>query len=207
MSVLVIFGSRTALEVAEAASLGHPNRFADILVRYFEEPEFSDSIAPALESKYKRVFYHAGVADIATKHKIVTACKTRDWIPFSVIHPTAVVAASASIGSGCFVGPLAVVSSHAKLGDHVIVHIHASIGHDSILGEYSSVLPGARVSGNVKVGCRVLVGSNAFLNAGIAIGDDSQIDALTYVARDLPSAMIQSVRTPQPIPRLKKDNR
>ncbi|MCU0718054.1 MAG: hypothetical protein MUC83_00005, partial [Pirellula sp.] len=134
MSVLVIFGSRTALEVAEAASLGYPDQFADILVRYFEEPEFSNSLAPALESKYKRVFYHAGVADVATKSKIVAACKARDWNPFSVIHPTAVVAATASIGSGSFIGPLAVVSSHAKLGEHVIVHIHASIGHDATVG-------------------------------------------------------------------------
>lgn len=206
MSLLVIFGSRTALEVAEAASLGHPDQFTEILVRYFEEPEFSNSLASALESKYKRIFFHAGVADVSTKHTIVSACKARGWEPFSVIHPSAVVAESASIGHGSFIGPLAVVSSHAKLGEHVIVHIHASIGHDASIGDYTSVLPGARVSGNVRIGQRALIGSNAFLNAGIEIGDDSQIDALTYVARDLGPRMIQSVRTSQPLPRIKKDH-
>lgn len=207
MPLLVIFGKRTALEVAEAANASHSREFEEILVQYFEQSAFSSTIAPELESKYDRIYFHAGVADVDTKQGIVKECLTRGWHPFSVIHPTAVISPSATIGGGSFIGPLAVVSSHAVVGSHVIVHIHASIGHDATIEEFSSILPGARVSGNVRVGKRVLIGSNAFLNAGVSIGDDSQVDALTYVARDLPSAMIQSVRTPQPIPRLKKDYR
>ncbi|MFN7842291.1 MAG: DapH/DapD/GlmU-related protein [Pirellula sp.] len=205
MAVLIIFGSRTALEVAEAAESCDSNSFDDVLVRFFAEPEFSDSIAPELESKYSKVYFHAGVADVAAKQEIVSACVARNWIPHSILHPTAVVSRDAKIGKGVFVGPLAVVSTQATVEDYAIIHIHASIGHDSIVGEYTSILPGARVSGNVRIGKRVLVGSNAFLNAGISIGDDSQIDALTYVARNLLPSMLCSVRIARPVPRLKKE--
>lgn len=206
MPLLVIFGSRTALEVAEAATASHSREFDSILVHYFEQSAFSSTLAPELESKYDRIYFHAGVADVDTKQGIVDACRKRGWLPFSVIHPTAVISPSATIGGGSFIGALAVISSHTVIGNHVIVHIHASIGHDATIDEFSSILPGARVSGNVRVGKRVLIGSNAFLNAGVSIGDDSQVDALTYVARDLPPSMIQSVRTSQPIPRLKREN-
>jgi UDP-3-O-[3-hydroxymyristoyl] glucosamine N-acyltransferase len=206
MSVLIIFGSRTALEVVEAAELGDRSLFDELVIRYFSEPEFSQSLAPELESKHTRIFFHAGVADVTAKQEIVSTCLARNWIPYSVIHPSAVVARNAKIGAGVFVGPLAVVSTNAVVEDYAIVHIHASIGHDAVIGEYSAILPGARVSGKVRVGKRVLVGSNAFLNAGVSVGDDSQVDALTYVARDVPPAMLCSVRLNRPVPRLKKDN-
>ncbi|AMV31853.1 UDP-N-acetylbacillosamine N-acetyltransferase [Pirellula sp. SH-Sr6A] len=202
MAGLVIFGNRTAVEVAEAAELGCKHLFDTILVRFFAEPEFSQSLAPELESQLGAVHYLAGVADVMAKLRIISACSARGWQPATVIHPSAVVASSAHIGDGVFIGPLAVISSHAQVAEHAIVHLHASIGHDAHVGAYSAVLPGARVSGNVRIGKRALIGSNAFLNAGISIGEDSQVDALTYVSRHLPPGMLVSTRSPRPVPRV-----
>lgn len=206
MPILVIFGNRTAIEVAEAAELGDRSQFSELLIRYFAEREFTQSLAPELESKHDRIYFHAGVADVFAKQEIVSLCVARNWIPYSVIHPTAVISRSAKIGVGVFVGPLAVVSANAIVEDFSIVHIHASVGHDSLIGEYSNILPGARISGNVRVGKRVLIGSNAFINAGVSLGDDCQVDALTYVARNVPASMLCSVRLTRPVPRLKKDH-
>lgn len=202
MACLVVFGNRTAVEIAEAAGLMGNPIFDTILVRFFAEPEFSQTLAPELESKFQNILFHAGVADVAAKQKIIAACSARDWTPATVIHPSAIISPSAEIGTGSFIGPLAVVSSCAKVADHSIIHIHASIGHDAEVGSMSAILPGARVSGNVRIGKRALIGSNAFLHAGISIGEDAQVDALTYVARDLEPGMLLSVRTPRPVPRV-----
>ena len=99
-------------------------------------------------------------------------------------------------------GPLAAVSSFAKVGKHAIVHIHSSVGHDVRVGDYSAILPGARLSGKAQLGQRVLVGSNSFIAASVDIGDDCQIDALTYVQHDLPTGHIASVRTKRPVRRV-----
>jgi UDP-3-O-[3-hydroxymyristoyl] glucosamine N-acyltransferase len=202
MGCLVVFGNRTAIEVAEAAQLGCSQQFDSIVVHFFAEPNFSQTLAPELEAQFKTVHYHVGVADVATKQKIVAACSARNWLPTSIIHPAAVVSPSAVLGAGVFLGPLATVSSHATIGDHALVHLQASIGHDAVIGAMSVILPGARVSGNVKIGKRVLIGSNAFVNQGISIGDDAQVDALTYVARDLESGMLISSRSARPVPRV-----
>ena len=202
VSRLVVFGNRTAQEVREAAELAFESRFESISTEYFEEEKFFKTLVPKYESSSAKVYYFAAVADIRVRQQIVRVCDQANWSPISIVHPSAVISRSAKIDSGVFIGPLAVVSSNATIGAHSIVHIHASVGHDATIGEGATILPGARISGNVRLGKHVLVGSNAFLNADIEIGDESHIDALTYVVRSVPEKMIVSVRASSPMRRV-----
>ncbi|HUP80240.1 MAG TPA: DapH/DapD/GlmU-related protein [Pirellula sp.] len=202
LPTLIVFGDKTANEVLEAAILGNQQSFGCMERVYFEESTFS----AVHESKHRtsslEVYYNIGVADVFVKQQINRCCKAIGWKPFTVVHPSAIISPSARIGEGVFVGPLAIVSTKAFVGDHCIVHLHASIGHDAQIGEYSAILPGARISGSVFVGDRVLIGSNAFVNAGVRIGHDCQVDALTYVSRDLADGHILSVRAKGPMKRV-----
>lgn len=199
---MLIFGSRTALEVQEAATVSCSDQYDSIELMWYDPADFRQRIEGDFASRFQAIDYLVGVADVQWKSQIVHACQAMGWQAKTVIHPTAVVSPSARLGNGVFIGPQAVVSAQASIGDHCLIHIHSSIGHDAQVGEWAVVLPGARVSGNVRLGNRVLVGSNAFINAGVCVGDDSQIDALTYVARDLPPRVLQSVRYPKPVPRV-----
>ncbi|MEM7558550.1 MAG: hypothetical protein AAF394_05465 [Planctomycetota bacterium] len=198
---LVILGDRTANEVLESAQLGHGSEFASITKLYFA-PESFNNEATDLESDVEEVFYQVGVANIALKQEIIAACESRGWKAFSIVHPQAVVSPSASIGEGTYLGPLCVVSSNAKVGNHCIVHIQSTVGHDAIVEDLCAVLPGAKLSGKVHVSARSLVGSNAFVAAGITIGEDSQVDALCYLAQDLAPQHIASPRTTKPLKRV-----
>ena len=53
------------------------------------------------------------------------------------------------------------------------------INHNNI------ILPGARISGNVNIGERSLIGANAFIFQNTNIGNDCVIDAMTYVDRNI----------------------
>ena len=198
---LVILGDRTANEVLESAQLGHGSEFTSIIKLYFV-PESFDSEATAIESDVEEVFFQVGVANIALKQGIIAACEARGWKAYSIFHPQAVVSSSALIGEGTYLGPLCVVSSNAKVGNHCIVHIQSTVGHDAIVEDLCAILPGAKLSGNVQVGARSLVGSNAFVAAGITIGEDCQVDALCYLAQDLPAQHIASPRTSKPLKRV-----
>ena len=169
---------------------------------YFEEPTFSTMHAPRHTASGLEIYYNIGVADVHVKQRINDRCKEIGWKPFTVLHPSAIISPSARLGEGVFVGPLAIVSTNAIVGAHCIVHLHASIGHDARIGEYGAILPGARISGSVQVGDRVLIGSNAFVNAGVRIGHDCQVDALTYVSRDLPDGPFLSGRAKGPMRRV-----
>ncbi|MFN9964950.1 MAG: acetyltransferase [Planctomycetota bacterium] len=203
-AVLVIFGNRTAAEVAEAARAAMyagklPGQRIEQL--WFDPERFVSHDRPRLEAAATRISYLAAVSDEAWRLRIDEACQQAGWTAETVIHPTAVISPSATIEAGAFIGPLAVVSSEARVGAHSIVHIHASVGHDCQVGAFCSILPGARLSGNVRIGDRVLVGSNAFIGAGLSVGDDCRIDALSYVGRDIPEGHLVSPRLPRPVKR------
>ncbi|MEO8270415.1 MAG: hypothetical protein ABI557_11900 [Aureliella sp.] len=200
--ILVVLGERTAAEIVETAQLANGAEFGSIERLYFDATRFVAEDVPRLSASGAEVYYHVGIAGDALKQKVVQACERFGWKAHSVIHPSAVISPSAVLDPGVFVGPLAVVSSYAVVGQHSIIHIHASIGHDVKIGAFSAVLPGARISGNVLVGLRVLIGSNAFVAAGKSIGDDCRVDAMSYVNQDLPANHMLSPRFPKPVPRV-----
>jgi sugar O-acyltransferase (sialic acid O-acetyltransferase NeuD family) len=203
--ILVVFGDRTANEFVEAASAAMAaGQIPPVKIEqlYFDAQKFTTEDCPRLSASGAKIRYIVGIADEVWKRRVVEACENAGWEAQAVVHPSAVVAPSAKLASGVFVGPLAVVSSNGEVGAHAIIHLHASVGHDCLVGEHSSILPGARLSGNVWVGARVVVGSNAFVGAGIKVGDDCRIDALSYVTQDVPDGFLVSPRLPRPVKRV-----
>lgn len=65
------------------------------------------------------------------------------WIPLTMIHPSAYVAADAQIGAGTVVCANAVVESGAVIGIGTIIDIGVLIDHDSFVGDYQHVTPGS----------------------------------------------------------------
>ena len=136
----------------------------------------------------------AATIDFQLKPRVIQFAESLGLKPFSIIHPSAFIDESAEICEGVFVGPQAVVSANARIGNHSIIHIHSSIGHDSQIGEYCAILPGARISGDVVLEDHVLIGSNSFVFQGTQVGRNARIDALTYVRDDIPEKSTLSCR-------------
>jgi len=199
---LIIFGDKTANEILAIAQLQHENAY-DSVTRYYFDPQANHTRPfQSLLDSHDQVDFNIGVIDVTLRSRIREQAMDAGMQPISVIHPTAVIAQTACVGAGCFIGPYAVISEDAAINGHSIIHIHASIGHNSRLGQDCVILPGARISGEVSLGNRVLVGSNAFIYQNIAIGDDVQIDALTYVRHSVQPGMLVSTRLGKPVKRV-----
>ncbi|GAB5404474.1 MAG: acetyltransferase [Aureliella sp.] len=194
---LVVIGDRTAGEVRESAEA--MGTFSRVLSYYFDTDTLDDFVSSLGVGSPAFI---VGIAEPGLKREIAEALGSRGWEPATVVDPTAHIAPSAKLGRGCFIAPGAAISTNAVVGDHCIAHIHCSVGHDARVADYSAVLPGARLSGGVAVGANSIVGTNAFLGAGVAIGQDCRIDALAYVASDLPDRHIASPRLEKPIRRV-----
>jgi UDP-3-O-[3-hydroxymyristoyl] glucosamine N-acyltransferase len=77
------------------------------------------------------------------------------------------------------------------LGRHVQINLDCTIGHDVVMGDYTTLTPGVHVSGYVEFGKRVYVGTGAvFVNGSVdhplMIGDDAIIGAGACVAKPVP---------------------
>jgi sugar O-acyltransferase (sialic acid O-acetyltransferase NeuD family) len=108
----------------------------------------------------------------------------------NIVHPSAVLLPSATIGVGLMVAPQAVVGSGAQVGDHCIINTGAVVEHDCILGEGCSLSPGVRMAGRVTIGTGVFVGVGATLNPRITIGAGAIIGAGAVVTRDVGPNMV-----------------
>lgn len=77
---------------------------------------------------------------------------------------SAVVAAEAQLGEGCFVGAQAVVEAGARIGAGSYIGPGCHVGRDAVLGEQ------VRLSSRVFIGARVRIGSRVSVQPGAVIG-------------------------------------
>jgi UDP-3-O-[3-hydroxymyristoyl] glucosamine N-acyltransferase len=122
--------------------------------------------------------------------------------PAPGVSPQAVIGRDVVIGQGVHVGPLAVVSDGARLGDNAIVHAqcyvgeNVEIGNDTVLLPQSVVLPGCTIGARCLVHPGVVIGSDGFgfhfvqgrfakapQRGRVAIGNDVELGANTAIDR------------------------
>ena len=106
------------------------------------------------------------------------------------IHPHATVAVSAQVTDGTVICAGAVVQPGARLGRGVIINTRASADHDSTVGDFAHLSPGATVGAYVAIGDEALVALGASIVAGCRVGARSVIGAGAVVVRDIPDDVV-----------------
>lgn len=94
---------------------------------------------------------------------------------FSWFHPTSLIMKNVEIGEGSFVGAHCILTTNIKIGRHAILNRGNQVGHDCVIGDYFSMMPGAIVSGNVKIYDCVYMGCNSSIREKISIHSLSTI--------------------------------
>ena len=107
---------------------------------------------------------------------------------FTFIHPTALIAGDVEIGEGSFIGAYSILTTNIKIGKHTLLNRGNQIGHDTIIGDYFSAMPGAIVSGNVTIYDLVYMGTNS------SIKEKTSIHSFTTIG--LNSGVIKSIEEP-----------
>ena len=82
------------------------------------------------------------------------------------VHASAIVDASALLGSGVSVGPLAVIEAGARVGDGAV------IGAQCFIGALASVGAGTRLAARVTLGTGCRIGERGIVHSGVVIGAD-----------------------------------
>jgi sugar O-acyltransferase (sialic acid O-acetyltransferase NeuD family) len=112
-----------------------------------------------------------------------------------IVHSSAWVSPTASLGRGAVVLAQASVGSDSTLGVGALINTGASLDHDSTLGDFASLGPGARTSGNTLIGPRTMLGLHAGVLQGRTIGEDTVVGAHSLVIEDIPALSV-AIGTP-----------
>ena len=82
------------------------------------------------------------------------------------IHTTAIIEATAKVGSDVFIGPYTYVGENCIIGDGCSIYPHVYIGDNTKLGNNCTVNPG------VKIYHDCILGEGCIIHAGTVIGSD-----------------------------------
>lgn len=81
------------------------------------------------------------------------------------------------IGKGSIIGPGSILTNRITVGDHVLINLACTIGHDVEIGSYSNLSPGCHINGHTKIGKACNIGSGTVTVPGAEIGDYCTIGA------------------------------
>lgn len=92
---------------------------------------------------------------------------------FTFIHRASIVfdLENIDIGEGSFIGAFSIITTNVKIGKHAILNRGNHIGHDTLIGDYLSMMPGAIISGNVTAGERLYMGTNSSIREKLEVCD------------------------------------
>lgn len=108
----------------------------------------------------------------------------------TLVHPSACIFATATLGAGTIVSAAGVIAAHASLGQHVIVNRGCLIGHHTTVGDFATISPGANIAGGARIGDRCYVGMGAIVLDKVAIGSGAVVGAGAVVTRDVPERVL-----------------
>lgn len=105
-----------------------------------------------------------------------------------LIHPNVCMGKeSVQIGDGSIICAGNILTVDINIGKHVILNLSCTVGHDTIIGDYSSFMPTVNISGEVTMGECVYGGTGAKIINLVEIGEETIIGAGAVVAKSLPA--------------------
>jgi len=108
----------------------------------------------------------------------------------TLVHPAAVVAASASIGPGTVVHATAVLTADVQLDAHVALMPGVVLTHDDVVGPGATFGAGARIAGGVTVREGAYVGAGALVRESLTVGAGAVVGMGAVVTRSVPAGEV-----------------
>ncbi len=104
-----------------------------------------------------------------------------------LVHPNVCMGKSnVEIGEGSIICAGNVITVDIKIGRHIILNLCCTVGHDTIIGDFSSFMPAVNISGEVNIGEAVYVGTGAKIINQLEIGEETIVGAGAVVSKTLP---------------------
>jgi sugar O-acyltransferase (sialic acid O-acetyltransferase NeuD family) len=123
----------------------------------------------------------------STKRKRLLSKLESDGFQFdTVIHNSVIQSRWVKIGAGSIITPGVIMTCQVQLGKHVIVNLGSRIGHDVIIGDFTTLSPGAEIMGCAALGEQVYVGVNATVIDHVKVGKGAVIAAGAVVTKNVP---------------------
>ena len=130
-------------------------------------------------------------ATVSAPHQDTPRALTAPDTPMTTALPiiqdlSAIVADSAAVGEGTFIGKNVVINAEARIGRHCIINTGAIIEHECNISDFSHISVGTTLCGKVQIGRNCMIGSRSTVIQCVNVGNSCVVGAGTVVNKDLP---------------------
>jgi sugar O-acyltransferase (sialic acid O-acetyltransferase NeuD family) len=105
----------------------------------------------------------------------------------TIVHPTAAVSASSSIGPGCVLLAHVVLTAAVRVGAHVAIMPQVTLTHDDVIDDFATLASGVRLGGGVRVERAAYLGAGALIGENRTVGAFSLVGMGAVVTHDVPA--------------------
>lgn len=121
------------------------------------------------------------------RKKIISKITNEKIIFPNLIDPNVTFLDTSKLGMGNIICSNNVISINVNVGNHVIVNLSCTLGHDVVIGDYCTINPGSNISGFVELKECVDIGTGTKIIQHITVGENTIIGAGTVVIKDVES--------------------
>jgi sugar O-acyltransferase (sialic acid O-acetyltransferase NeuD family) len=104
----------------------------------------------------------------------------------TIIHPSAVVSSSSTVGPGSVLLAHVTLTAAVRLGAHVAVMPQVTLTHDDVIEDFATIASGVLVGGGARVHRAAYLGAGAIIGEGRSIGEFSLVGMGSVVTHDVP---------------------
>lgn len=130
------------------------------------------------------------LGDPVTRWKVATRLSQAGFSFATLIHPSVKRSRHVRIGAGGMICADNILTTNIDIGAHALLNLDCTVGHDSKLADYISMMPGVHLSGDVTTDVGAYFGTGAVAINGVRVGAWSVIGAGAVVSSDVPRAMV-----------------
>ncbi len=103
----------------------------------------------------------------------------------TLVDPSVIMSKRVSVGAGTIICAGTVITVDVKIGNHVIVNLDCTLGHDDEISDYVTLYPSVNVSGCCEIGECVELGTGMKIIQGLKVAAETVVGAGATVVRDI----------------------
>jgi len=127
-----------------------------------------------------------GIPEI--KKNVIKRLEKKGFKYPTLIHPTVLLGKdNVLIGKGCVICANTIITCDIQIRDFVTLNLCCTVGHDTVLNEFSSFMSSVNISGEVVIQRCVYIGTGAKIINQLEIGENTIIGAGAVVSKSLPA--------------------
>jgi len=143
-----------------------------------------------IEDNDKEIGCVIAIGEPKTKKLIADKLEATGINFVNAIHPSVIMSEYVELGKGLIICAGTILTVNIKIGNHVLININSTVGHDTVIEDYCSIMPTVKINGNNHLNEGVYIGTGATFIHQTSVGEWTTIGAGAVVVEDIPKNVV-----------------